>query len=168
MLNFKPVLPLLPLLTLAACGAPQGGFPSLERRAYETDAPITVLAESAAAPATLSAELANKADALLTQHRTAQAEYLRRLPAVQTTASRAAGTSPGSENWVNAHLILSRLDKQRSDSVAALRDFDRLIADAGARDASAAALLTAAQRPIAEDVAAQNEEIQRLSRLIGE
>lgn len=168
MLNFKPVLPLLPLLTLAACAAPQGGFPSLEQRAYETDAPITAPSESAAAPAALSAELASKADALLTQHRTAHAEYLRRLPAVQTTASRAAGTSPGSENWVNAHLILSRLDKQRSDSVAALRDFDRLIADAGARDASAAALLTTAQIPIADDVAAQNVQIQRLSRLIGE
>ena len=64
--------------------------------------------------------------------------------------------------------MLSRLDKLRSDSVAALRDFDGLIADAGADDAGVAALLTEAQRPVAEDVAEQNTEIARLSRLIGE
>ena len=168
MLNLKPASASLLLLTVAACGVPQGGFPSLERRAYETDAPITAPAESAAEPALLSEELTNKADALLAKHRTAQAAYLHSLPAVQITTSNAAGTSPGSEAWVNAHLILSRLDKMRSDSVAALRDFDGLIDDAGARDAGAAALLTEAQRPVAEAVATQNAEIARLSKLIGE
>ena len=168
MLNFKPVSALLLLLILAACGAPDVRFPSLERRTYETDAPIAAPAESAAAPSVLSAESQTKADALLTRHRAAHGDYLRGLPAVQSTASRAAGTSPGSEAWVNAHVMLSRLDKLRSDSVAALRDFDGLIADAGADDAGVAALLTEAQRPVAEDVAEQNAEIARLSRLIGE
>jgi hypothetical protein len=64
--------------------------------------------------------------------------------------------------------MLSRLDKMRSDSVAALRDFDVLIAEAGARDAGLAAHLTEAQRPVTEDVAEQNAEIARLSKVIGE
>lgn len=168
MLNFKPASPLLLLLILSACGAPDVRFPSLERRNYETDAPIAPPAESPAAPSVLSAELDGKAAALIARHRAAHGAYLRGLPAVQSTASRAAGSSPGSEAWVNAHVQLSRLDKMRSDSVGALRDFDGLISEAGERDAGVAALLTDAQRPVAQDVAAQNDEIARLSQVIGE
>jgi hypothetical protein len=64
--------------------------------------------------------------------------------------------------------MLSRLDKARSDSVAAVRDFDGLIAEGGARDAGLAALLTEAQRPVMDDLAQQNAEIARLSKVIGE
>jgi hypothetical protein len=64
--------------------------------------------------------------------------------------------------------MLSRLDKMRAGSVAVLRDFDGLRADAGAVDADMATLVTEVQRPVAEDVAAQSAEIARLSRLIGE
>jgi len=168
MFYFKPASPLLLLLILAACGTRDGGFPSLERRSYEADAPIAAPIESAAAPSMLSGELAAKADALWARHRAADSAYVRGLSAVQSTALRAAGTAPGSEAWVNAHLMLSRLDKMRSDSVAALRDFDGLISDAGERDPGIAALLTEAQRPVAEDVAVQNAEIARLSKMIGE
>ena len=168
MLNFKPATLLLLLGTLAACASTEGQFPSLERRAYETSAPIAPPAESPPVPPVLSPDLAAKVDALLARHRAAQASFERTLPSVQSTASRASGTAPGSEAWVNAHVVLSRLDKARSDSVGVLRDFDALIADAGARDAGVAALVTEAQRPIADDLAAQNAEIARLSRLIGE
>ena len=168
MLNFKPASPLLLLLILAACGTREGGFPSLERRSYEADAPIAAPGDSVAAPFVLSGAFAAKIDALQARHKSAQSAYLRGLPAVQSTASRAAGTAQGSEFWVNAHLMLSRLDKMRSDSVAALRDFDGLIAEAGARDAGLAAHLTEAQRPVVDDVAEQNAEIARLSKVIGE
>ena len=168
MLNFKPAAPLLLFLILAACGTKDGGFPSLERRSYEADAPIQAAIEPAAAPSTLSGEFVAKTDALQARHKAAHGAYLGALAAVQAIASKAAGSSPGSEFWVNAHLMLSRLDKTRADSVAALRDFDGLITEAGARDASLAALLTEAQRPIIEDVAEQNAEITRLSKVIGE
>jgi hypothetical protein len=168
MLNFKPASPLLLLLILAACGTSEGGFPSLERRSYEADAPIAAPGDSATAPFVVSAEFAAKIDALQARHTAAHGAYLRGMPAVQLTAAQAARTSPGSEAWVNAHLMLSRLDKMRSDSVAALRDFDVLIAEAGARDAGLAAHLTEAQRPVTEDVAEQNAEIARLSKVIGE
>lgn len=168
MLNFKPASPLLLLFILAACGTKEGGFPSLERRSYESVAPIEAAIEPAAAPSILSGELAAKADALHVRHTAAHGAYLRGLPAVQATVAKAAGTAPGSEAWVNAHLMLSRLDQMRSDSVAALRDFDGMIAEAGARDVGLAALLTEAQRPIMDEVAEQNAEIARLSKVIGE
>lgn len=168
MLNFKPAYPLLMLLGLAACAPSEGRFPSLERRAYETDAPITAPVESPAPMATISPDLVVKVDALLTRHNAAHSSYQRGLATVQSTAAKAAGAAPGTEAWVNAHVVLSRLDRMRSDSVAALRDFDGLIGNEGTRNAGVAALLTEAQRPIADDVAAQNLEIARLSRLIGE
>jgi hypothetical protein len=116
----------------------------------------------------LSGEFAAKADALQARHRTAHGAYQGALAAVQAIASQAAGSSPGSELWVHAHLMLSRLDKTRADSVTAVRDFDGLIFEAGARDAGIAALLTEAQRPVMDDVAEQNAKIARLSRIIGE
>ncbi len=168
MLKFKLASSLPLFIILAACGSPQGGFPSLERRPYETDAPISAPVDAAAAPIQLTAELSGKVGALQARHKAAQASYARALPSVQATAVKAARTPPGSESWVNAHLQLSRLDKTRSDSVAALRDFDGLITQEGAADPAMAELLAAAQQPVADDVATQNAEIERLSRLIGE
>jgi hypothetical protein len=113
-------------------------------------------------------ELKAQVDALLARHKIAHAAYLERLDAVRSVAARAAGSAPGTEGWVNVHVILSRLDKIRDDSVAVVRAFDGLIADANAGDSGLAALLTDAQKPVVDDVAAQNDEIRRLSRLIGE
>ncbi len=168
MLNFKPASSLLLLVILAACTAPGGHFPSLAPRVSEANVPFVALAESAAPSAVLPAELAAKSNALLARHQVANQEFLHGLGAVRSTASKAAGSSPGTEPWVNAHMLLSRLDKARADSVAALRDFEGLIDDVGARDAALATLLTEAAKPAAEDVAAQNAEIARLSRVIGE
>ena len=164
----KPMLRLMPLILLASCGSIDGQFPSLERRAYENNDAITAPITPPAAPVSMSVELRAQVDALFARHKIAHAAYLQRLDAVRSVAARAAGSAPGSEAWVNAHVILSRLDKIRDGSVAAVRAFDSLIADAGAGDSGLAALLTDAQKPVIDDVAAQNDEIRRLSRLIGE
>ncbi len=164
----KPMLRLMPLILLASCGSIDGQFPSLERRAYENNDAITAPITPPAAPVSMSVELRAQVDALLARHKIAHAAYLERLDAVRSVAARAAGSAPGSEAWVNAHVILSRLDKIRDDSVAAVRAFDSLVADANAGDSGLAALLTDAQKPVVDDVAVQNDEIRRLSRLIGE
>jgi hypothetical protein len=164
----KPMLRLTPLILLASCGSIEGRFPSLERRSYENNDPIAAVVTPPAAPVSLPVELRAQVDALLLRHRVAHAAYLGRLDAVRAVAARAAGSTPGSEAWVNAHVVLSRLDKIRDDSVAAVRGFDSLIADASAGDSALVALLTEAQKPALDDVAAQNDEIGRLSRLIGE
>lgn len=162
------MLRLTPFILLASCGSIDGQFPSLERRAYENNDPIAQPVTPPAAPVSMSAELTAQVASLLSRHQTAHAAYLGRLDAVRSVASRAAGSPAGSEGWVNAHVQLSRLDKMRDDSVAAVRAFDTLIADASAGDSGLVALLTEAQKPVVDDVAMQNEEIQRLSRLIGE
>ncbi len=162
------MLRLMPLILLASCGSIDGQFPSLERRAYENNDAITAPITPPAAPVSMSVELKAQVDALLARHKIAHAAYLERLDAVRSVAARAAGSAAGSEAWVNAHVILSRLDKIRDDSVAAVRALDGLIADANAGDSGPVALLTDAQKPVIDDVAAQNDEIRRLSRLIGE
>lgn len=154
---------------LAACGTTANEFPSLERRPYEIDGPnVEPDIAVPAAPTALPPELAEKVAALATRHRIADADYKRDLVRMQAVASRAAGSAPGSESWVNAHLELSRLDKARADSVAALRDFDTLITSEGEVNTQFLPLLTEAQKAIADDVALQNAEIGRLSQLIGE
>lgn len=163
----KPLCCLVPFALLAACSNMQGEFPSLERRPYENNDPI-VEPDVPPAPVTLPAELETKVDALNARHRAAKAAFATDLPSVQAVASRAAGSAVGSEGWVNAHLQLSRLDKARADSVAVVRDFDALIATQGEGDSTLVPLLTEAQKPVADDVAAQNAEIERLSLLIGE
>jgi hypothetical protein len=164
--KFAPCL--VPIALLAACGTTEGEFPSLERRPYETKNPIVVPVSPAPAPVGLPGDLAAQVELLSRRHGAAQAMFAKDLPAVQTLASQAAGSAPGSERWVNAHLQLSRLDKARGDSVAVVREFDALIAEQGERNPALLPLLTNAQEPFADAVAAQNSEIERLSRLIGE
>ena len=160
--------PVLVVLLLSACSTTEGQFPSLERRPYESNAPISAPEAVPAAPTELPAQLQAKVDALTRRHGAAQADYQRKLPAVQALASRASGSAPGTESWVNAHLELSRLDDSRADSVAVVREFDSLIADQGKTDSSLVPLLSNAQQPVVDMIAGQNAEINRLSRLIGE
>lgn len=160
--------PVLVVLLLSACSTTEGQFPSLERRPYESNAPISAPEAVPAAPTELPAQLQAKVDALTRRHGAAQADYQRKLPAVQALASRASGSAPGTESWVNAHLELSRLDDSRADSVAVVREFDSLIADQGKMDSSLVPLLSNAQQPVVDMIAGQNAEINRLSRLIGE
>lgn len=164
---FKSLSYLAPFVLLTACTSMEGEFPSLERRSYENNDPIAE-PEAPPAPTALPAELAAKVDALNVRHGAAAATFAKDLPSVQALASRASGSAAGTENWVNAHLQLSRLDKARADSVAVVREFDGLIAAQGDGDSMLVPLLTDAQKPVADDVAAQNAEIERLSQLIGE
>ncbi len=152
---------------LVGCSTAEGDFPSLERRPYENNNPIAA-PDAPPPPVALPAELKARVDALNARHRTSQKAFEVGLPSVQSLAARAAGSAVGSESWVNAHLQLSRLDKARADSVVVVREYDTLIADAGDGDATLVPLLADAQKPVADAVADQNAEINRLSRLIGE
>jgi len=165
---YKPMLSFAPLILLTACAADEAMFPSLERRPYESKNPIAAPEAPPPAPVSLPATLATRVDSLNVRHRAAEAAFAKDLPSVRSVASKAAGNAPGSEAWVNAHLQLSRLDKARADSVAVVREFDSLISEQADGDTDFVPLLADAQKPIADAVAKQNEEIERLSRLIGE
>ena len=155
------------LLVLSACGTPDGEFPSLERRPFETASPV-VSAPPAVAPTILSSGLAEKVKTLVARHESANASFGKGLPSVQKIAANAAGSAAGSESWVNAHMQLSRLDKTRADSVAALGELDTLIADEIDADSAYVTLLVEYQQNVANDVAAQRAEIDRMSNQIGE
>lgn len=167
------VIALAALTLLGACSTPTGDFPSLEKRSYETDDPI---AEPADVPvevaAKLGPELQGKANALLARYRAGQAAFDAGLPEIRRIAAAAAGSKPGTEAWVNAHLRLSRLDKARSESVGAQRDIDDLVSQTGDLDLNGgpiqAPLLAPIQREISTGAASQNQIIDQLSRQIGE
>jgi hypothetical protein len=165
--------PLLPALILSACAAPQGEFPSLLRRPYETNAPVSVpLPASTAVAAVLPAALLAKAEALFARHNAAHDAYRALLPQTGDAARTGSGSTEGSEAWVNAHLQVSRLDKARADSKAALAEMDRMITaqmdtDIQGNSADIAALLLPYQTRMAADTAAQDAEITRFSVVIG-
>ena len=167
----KPVFRLTSLcglVLLSACAAEEGQFPSLERRPYESKSPIVAPEQPVPAPVALPEELSAKVGELTKRHQASQAAFANDLPAIQSIAAKAAGSTPGSESWVNAHLQLSRLDKTRADSVAVVREFDTLISEQADADSDLVPLLTDSQKPVADAVAAQNTQIERLSQLIGE
>ena len=160
-------------LSIVACAGPQGEFPSLLRRPYESNVPIAApLPSQTGISAALPAHLAAKANALKSRHRAAQNAYRELLPQTVSAARAASGANVGSEAWVDAHLQVSRLDNARADSKAALAEIDRLItvqldADASGTGQDIAALLIEIQKPIAADTDAQDDQIDRLSAIIG-
>ena len=160
-------------LSLAACSTPEGDFPSLQKRAYETDNPIEEPAETPMEVATaLNPAIKTKADVLLARYRAGQAAFDKGLPEIRKISTAAAGSKPGTETWVNAHLQLSRLDNARAESVAALIAIDDLVSDTEDLDLKGgpaqAPLLGPIQREISSGTASQNQIIDQLSRQIGE
>jgi hypothetical protein len=162
------------ILLLSGCSTPEGTFPSLAKRPFETQtAAPDPIPEPVPAPTILPTAVAAKVDVLMTRHKKAQAAYNAVLPQVQNIARNAANSPLGSEAWVNAQLEVSRLDKARADSVAAQGEFDQLVIEqddvASTNDTpSLTGLLAPYQAEIASAVTAQSAEIDRLSKLIGE
>jgi hypothetical protein len=157
-------------LLLGACSMPAGDFPSLSKRPYENADPI---AEPPNAPASLSTSLPdslrNSLSALTARHDAAEAAFRAALPAARQAAQSAAGSATGSEGWVNAQMELSRLEKKRADSLAALAEIDRLVAaerDKGADD-GLTALMAPYQDKVRRDVEAQTAVLIELTNLIG-
>jgi hypothetical protein len=157
-------------LLLGGCASVEGDFPSLSKRPYETSSPLE---ETPAPPAPLTgvlpADLQAQTDAFVARARKAHDAFDATLPAARGAAQSASGAASGSEDWVNAHMVVSRSDGARADAVAALSEIDQLIArerDKGA-DAGLIGLLAKPQEQIAELVNAETAEINRLAGMIG-
>ncbi len=151
----------------------QGQFPTLEKRAFETATPenIVPVAPRQTAddlPSGMSAELA----AIESRFNSAQENYAALLPEARRAASGAAGSVIGSENWVNAQLIVSRLDGARAAATLAQSEIDQIMTaqiDDESRNADPlqSPLIAPLQQRIAKAVSAQNAELERLARQIG-
>jgi hypothetical protein len=155
---------------LAACSMPDGNFPSLSKRPYETADPIAEPPSTATSLSTaLPDSLRDSLSALTARHEAAEAAFRVALPAVRQAAQSAAGSVPGSEGWLNAQMELSRLEKKRADSLAALAEIDRLVAaerEKGADD-GLTALMASYQERVRREVEAQTDILLELTNLIG-
>lgn len=158
---------------LGGCASPDGEFPSLARRPYETDDPISEPENVAQQIATsIPPALAGRIAQLEARHEKAQAAYQKALPATQSVATRSAGAATGSEAWANANVQISRLDYARADSVKVVGEIDALVsaqreADSESGDPAVAPLMEKQQKAIADDVERQDSEINRLAALLG-
>ncbi len=160
----------LMIMPLAACSTPEGDFPSLSKRPYESADPV---AEPNPVPVavttTMPAALSEQTNQLLVRNRNGDAAFAKARSAAESAARAGSGAAQGSESWVQGQMILSRLDAARSESVAALGEMDRMIAgerDKGA-DTGLIGLLDTVQAEIAASVANQEAVINRLSATIG-
>jgi len=161
-------------LLLAGCASPpQGEFPSLSKRPFENAEPIQDTApEPIPVPQQLPSDLASRAASLEARINAANAAFNRGLPAARAKANRARGAARGSENWLAAHTQLSRLDKARSDGVAALAEMDRLVTDQlddqlRSKLPAYSQLLIPRQALMSDIIQSQNITIDLLTRTIG-
>ena len=158
---------------IAGCASPQGAFPTLERRPFESNVPVEApIVPPTPVASSLPAEMASKVARLRTQFAKASSDYAAMLPAVRNAANAASSAGVGSEAWVSAQLRVSRLDKARSGAVAALAEMDDLIvAQRDAESQGAIILLVPLLEPVqaemAASVAKQNQDIDRFSKIIG-
>jgi hypothetical protein len=160
-------------LVLAGCESIEGKFPSLAKRPFETEAaPIEPVATVRETALQLPDSLAVQVKVIERKFNAGRANYAALLGPAQATANSAAGSAIGSEAWVNAQLIVSRLDKSRADAVLAQAEIDTLLssvldAESNKQDALISPLILQLQRRIASEVEDQNAELERLARRIG-
>ena len=166
--------PVLMAAALAGCSSVEGEFPSLERRPFERTAPVVApTIPPTPVASSLPAAMDANVRALQARHDKASAAYDAMLPAVRVTANAASSSPTGSEAWVGAQLMVSRLDKARSDAVAAVAEMDGLLlGQQEAESQGATILLSPLLKPALDKmvrrVAKQNREVDRLSRMIGQ
>lgn len=151
----------------------QGQFPTLEKRAFETASPENIVPANPRQTAdTLPNAVSEQIAAIANRFDLAQESYTAILPEARRAASGAAGSATGSENWVNAHLIVSRLDGARATATLAHSEIDQIMTaqiDDESRNADPllSPLIAPLQQRIAKAVSAQNDELERLARQIG-
>lgn len=157
-------------LLLGACSLPEGKFPSLAKRPYETDTPIV---EPPMEPEILSTRLPDslriQLEALVAKHEAAEAAFRTALPAARQAAQSGTGAAAGSESWVVAQMEISRAEQKRSESLSALAEIDRLIAnerDKGS-DEGLIRLMAPYQEKVRRDVDAQTAIVVELGNLPG-
>ncbi len=168
----------LPLLLLPGCVQGSESFPSLLPRPYEVDAadlskrPASQ-PEPAPAPVTpLSYEQRRMLAAAVEQFRAADDAFRAALPAVRSAVSAAPRSGSGSEPWIYAQVLLSRLEIARAPSVEALATIDQLLIQRLAQESQRAAgggtsEIEAARAPIAQAVEEQSAIIAGLAGRIG-
>lgn len=131
--NMHRAVPALILsLSLGACAADRGQYPSLERRPMER---ITAT-YSPAAPATPAPlpqpgpEMTGKLAGLVAQASVADTKFRKKEARARGLVSAAAGSKLGSESWNVATVAVSELEAARGEAMVALTELDLLFNEA--------------------------------------
>jgi len=118
----------LTTFALAACAAPEGDPPSLGPRVIESviDRPVRAIAPVAvASDAALAARIAE----LVSEAERGESAFRDELASARRTVSRAAGSAPESESWIEAQMAVSALDRTRTPTASALGALDGILSD---------------------------------------
>jgi hypothetical protein len=151
----------------------QEQFPTLEKRPFESASPENILPPAPRPTASiLPSGLSNRVAAINSLFNSATSNYAALLDDARREAAGAAGSKIGSEVWVNAQLVVSRLDDARADAALAQSQIDQLMteqldAESRNQDPLLSPLIVPLQQQIAKTVTAQNDELERLARQIG-
>lgn len=164
----KPIfLLVLMSVPLSACAMQEGDFPSLAKRPYED---VAADAEPSAPPAAVSSlpgPIQASVDRAVQQSSTAHAKFLRNLPAVKRRVNAARGAAVSSEAWVVAQMDLSSLEFDRSASVEALADIDRVYIERLSSEyederPGGAAIIASRREQVEAQVKSQQDEIDKM------
>lgn len=152
MMRKSPFFAALPLLlTIGGCAAaPNGAYPSLERRPIERTATVAPSEPAAPEPpAPVSATLAEAIRALGADADRGETAFRAALAEYQAIVTVGRGAAVGSEEWAVAQRALSRIDAARAPATLALAELDRLVVtqpespELGAQQLRVAALVAA-------------------------
>ena len=158
----------LAVLTLSACSAPGGPYPSLQPRATEAIDPRLPV-ERPVNDRPVTAGLAAQLAALVDQARAGEAAFDPVVTKAEQLAS-AAG-APQSEGWIAAQEQLTAAQSAREPTVRALGDIDAIAANALQNQGGIAPNDLAAIQSAAHSVAAldqrQAERIKAIQRQLG-
>jgi hypothetical protein len=159
--NPRLIVPVLALLSLAACAAPSR-YPSLAIR--DAERPSGTLqpteAEPYVPPATPS-ETLDRLGRLTAEAQAAHQTFLAATERARAPVAAGRGTAEGSDAWSKAQIALADLEASRSQAMIALADLDRLYLEAEL-EAADMTRITAARDEVSALVDSENRTIAEL------
>jgi len=166
------LLLVIPILLHGCSSPPEGSFPSLSKRPFETNAPPPETKLQAPLPTALPGPLSAQIDELESRVQRSASAFQAALPAARSKANAARGAGVNSERWVAAHTQLSRLDRTRADAISAIAEMDQLVTGQLDREliqgaSSYSQLMIPRQRQMGDIVRSQGEILDALARTIG-
>lgn len=152
------------LALLSACASPSAEYPSLAIRDIER-VNGTMEVEPAPPPAPPAATLATLDDLGATA-RAAHDRFMAAAPQARSIANSAVGANRGSDAWARAQVAIADLEAQRSQTMIALADLDRIFVEAStaAQDTES---IAAVRSQIDALVAQQDALIRSLLTTVG-
>lgn len=161
----KRLIAALACTCTAACVSAPGDYPSLAVRDAErvsgTLQPADPYVPSPVAPAVLA-----NAGSLVGQARAAHDSYRSKLEPARSAVQAARGAGFGSERWAVASVAIAGLETERSRTMIALADLDRLYV-AAATEGAALEELAAAHGQVGAMVADQTATIDQMLAALG-